>query len=44
MKSSNIMVRIDEETKVKAASLAKEKGLSLSSLIRLLIHEKLKGV
>ena len=43
MNNSNLMIRIDPETKAKASDLAKQMGLSVSGLVRLLIYEKLKG-
>lgn len=37
MNNSNLMIRIDPETKAKASELAKQMGLSVSGLVRLLI-------
>jgi antitoxin component of RelBE/YafQ-DinJ toxin-antitoxin module len=42
IKSKDILIRIDEETKNKASEKAKSIGLSLSSWIRTLIVKELK--
>lgn len=41
IKSKDILIRIDEETKIKAVDKSKSIGLSLSSWIRTLIIKEL---